>query len=82
MTDFNDLYSGVEPLQIADDVKASGEDFDTSDDYFKYDGNGCLVSYDESAAAGECFDRADEIAEWIIDHPDKFEDNTYGLDLE
>lgn len=51
MDEFNDLYSGVSPLKIAEDVTDACGDFDIVDDYFYYDCCGCLCSCDEPTAA-------------------------------
>lgn len=51
MDEFDDLYSGVSPLKIAEDVTDAYGDFDIVDDYFYYDCAGVLCSCDEPTAA-------------------------------
>lgn len=51
MDEFNDIYAGVSPLQIAEDVTDACGDFDIVDDYFYYDCTGVLCSCDEATAA-------------------------------
>lgn len=51
MDEFDDLYSGVSPLQIAEDVTDAYGDFDIVDDYFYYNCAGVLCSCDEATAA-------------------------------
>lgn len=53
MDEFNDLYSGVSPLKIAEDVTDACMvgDFSIVDDYFYYDCAGVLCSCDEATAA-------------------------------
>lgn len=51
MDEFNDLYAGVSPLQIARDVTDACGDFEITDDYFYYDCAGVLCSCDEPTAA-------------------------------
>lgn len=51
MDEFNDIYEGVYPLQIAKDVTDACGDFDIADDYFYYNCAGVLCSCDEDTAA-------------------------------
>ena len=51
MDEFNDIYDGVYPLQIAADVIDACGDFNIADDYFYYDYAGVLCSCDEATAA-------------------------------
>lgn len=51
MDEFNDIYEGVYPLQIAADVTDACGDFSIVDDYFYYDNAGVLRSCDEATAA-------------------------------
>lgn len=51
MDEFNDLYAGVSPIQIAEDVMDACGDFSIVDDYFYYDCAGVLRSCDEATAA-------------------------------
>ena len=51
MDEFDDIYAGVSPLQIARDVTDACGDFEITDDYFYYDCAGVLRSCDEPTAA-------------------------------
>lgn len=51
MDEFNDIYAGVSPLQIAEDVTDACGNFDVADDYFYYDCAAVLCSCDEPTAA-------------------------------
>lgn len=51
MDEFNDIYAGVSPLQIAEDVTDACGNFNIIDDYFYYDCAGVLCSCDEPTAA-------------------------------
>lgn len=51
MDEFNDIYEGVPPLKIAEDVTDACGDFSIVDDYFYYDCAGVLCSCDEATAA-------------------------------
>mgnify|MGYP000027178077 CR=1 FL=1 len=51
MDEFNDIYEGVYPLQIAADVADACGNFNIVDDYFYYNCAGVLCSCDEATAA-------------------------------
>ena len=51
MDEFNELHSGMEPLDIAREVEDACGDFCVACDYFYYDCSGVLCSCDEDEAA-------------------------------
>lgn len=68
MADFNEIMSGKEPIEIAQDV-AYGDGFNPQDDYFVFDGYGHIKSLSEFEANGELADNISDIADNLIDIP-------------
>lgn len=68
MEEFNDLYNGNDPLEIAGAI--CGTDFSANDNYFWYNGYGNLES-------GYAYDHVDteEVAEWMLEN-----ENSLGND--
>lgn len=66
MHSFNDLFSGLSPLEIVETVRNC--QFCTSDEYFAYNNYGNLVSFDDV----EDYDSFsyEELAEYIVDGGD------------
>ena len=51
MDEFDEVYEGYAPTEIAEEVSYARSDFDIVDDYFYYDYSGSLCSCDDATAA-------------------------------
>lgn len=65
MDNLNDILCGLEPSEIIDKVMYG--DFNSNDDYFKFDGYGNLETCSELDMENELDEYRDEIAEYLPD---------------
>ena len=61
MDDFNDIFAGKEPLDIA---RVISDDFNANQNYFNFDGYGYVHS----------FDYIDDLVDYIYNHERDFDD--------
>lgn len=71
MGEFDDVYRGDSPLQIASDAKSSKFNPD-QDEYFSYDGMGCLTSFTKVDEKDSVIELKD-LAEWLISRNGKID---------
>lgn len=65
MDEFNDIFAGKEPLDIA---RVISDDFNTDQNYFKFDGYGCVHSFNYI----DKDDYIDDLVDYIYNHERDF----------